>query len=1104
MNIFNEKMIRKLTGTIVFERGEKIYLNGGVRDILVERGNNSGIGEIKAVVSEEIESANNKDVYILLNYNRENIEEFSCNCYDFMSQRKDRACKHIVAAYLRYIKGIVRLEETAGLKNEALKLKDSGQISFNLDYVQKIPDTIKEALTKKVTEPERVLLNLDFTVSFYIDKDKREAAIELMIGENRLYKVMDAREFLNSVKNKNYAASCEGGFAFIPKKHYFNDRDMTLLRILTSVPYIKCSIGMDNSEKLIIDDETLNFVFQLLYGRSLSMRINNREYKKVKLLNEDLPLRFRIIRLGEYDWRLKQLDELPVDLTGKGKHYFYNGNIYIPTIQQIKSYTTYYTNLSLSQAGEIAIKQSNRKVKNELIPLLKSISRDVEVIDSSIDARDSIKEIVLGLNFKTHICLDKTLSGISLALSFLYEDIEIDLFSESKYENAAKVKNRQVNKERIIIQEIRNMDFETSRRSFVIEDEDKILDFLVEGINKLKKLGEVAYSEAFKNIRVYDSSDYKVKTGIREDGLLEFSFSIQGISNAEFAKVLDALKAGEKYYQLIDGGYISLDDKDLRSIMNLVEYLDAEGSIENGGTLVASKYNALYVEQYFKDNEILYIEKNRKYKELVDNISTLQEIDFTLPEHIDRVMRPYQKIGYKWLKTLASYGFGGILADEMGLGKTLQAIAFIASEAIKHENPVLVVVPTSIVYNWEQEIKKFAPELKTLILYGKKQERISLLEDIKNYDIVITSYAVVRNDISYFEHIEFSYCFLDEAQQIKNTYTANARSVKQIKAKQYFAITGTPMENSLLELWSVFDFIMPGYLLSKSRFNKVYADPIVIDRDKNAMEALKKHITPFMLRRLKTEVMQELPPKIEQRLVVEMTDEQKVVYMGYVYNARKEISREFNDRGSLKNKINVLSALTRLRQICCDPSVVLKDYEGESGKMLALDEVLDEAVNANHRVLVFSQFTSVLQKIALMLRQKDIDYYYLDGSTKSEDRLQMSIEFNEGSRDVFLVSLKAGGFGLNLTGADIVVHFDPWWNPAVEEQATDRAHRIGQTKTVEVIKLVARGTVEEKVFKLQEKKRKMIEDVVMSSNADDLIVSSLTKDDFEELFSYEV
>lgn len=735
---------------------------------------------------------------------------------------------------------------------------------------------------------------------------------------------------------------------------------------------------------------------------------------------------------------------------------------------------------------------------------LKSISEDVEFMNISKATRDDTDNLFSNCNFKTYMYLDKTYSGITLGLKFLYKDIEIDLFSESKYENSAKVKNRQINMERIITQEIRNMGFEMRKIGFVLEDEDSILDFLVEGINKLKSFGDVTCSEAFKNIRVYGSSNYKIKTGIREDGLLEFSFSIQGLGNTEFVEAFNALKAGQKYYKLINGGYIRLDDKVLRSMANLIEYLDSEGSLENGGTLVASKYNALYLEQYFKECESVYIEKNLKYKELVENIGRVREIDLTLPEHLDRVMRPYQKVGYKWLKTLASYGFGGILADEMGLGKTLQVIAFIVSEALKHENPVLVVVPTSLVYNWELEIKKFAPELKTLILYGKKQERISLLEDIKNYHVVITSYAVVRNDIPYFEDIEFSYCFLDEAQQIKNSYTTNARSVKQIKAKGYFAVTGTPMENSLLELWSVFDFIMPGYLLSKSRFNKVYADPIVIDKDKNAMEALKKHINPFMLRRLKSEVMKQLPPKIEHQLVVEMTDEQKVVYMGYLFNAKQKIGGEFNDRGTLKNKINVLSALTRLRQICCDPSVIINNYAGESGKMQALDELLEEALNAGHRLLVFSQFTSVLQKIAFMLRQKDINYYYLDGSTKSEDRLQMSIEFNDGYRDVFLVSLKAGGFGLNLTGADIVVHFDPWWNPAVEEQATDRAHRIGQTKTVEVIKLITRGTIEEKIFKLQEKKKKIINDVVVSNRADDLIISNFTKEDFEELFSYEI
>lgn len=1091
METFTEKTIKKETGNLTFEKGEKLYLNGGIKAFFSEKEENINLLEIHAKVKEDMVSENTNNVYILLNCKRGIIEEFNCDCNEFQSSKKNKACKHIVAAYLRQIRG-------------KEKIKGEDETKLTREYVNKVKENNKkeESITKKIIE-KKVLLKLDFIIGFYIRENLREITLEFMVGEDKTYTVSDARDFLNAFKFKNYNVSCEGGFAFKPKEHYFNERDTVFLNIISSAPVIKSTIGLYDRKKVIINIETLELIFQMLYGRSFNLEINNILYKKVKIINEDLPLKFELTKIGERDWTLKQLNELPIDITGQGKYFFYNKNIYVPTIQQIKDYLEYYKEMLYKNDNTISIKQSNRKVKNELIPLLKNISESVEVFDKATETANVLNNIFENINFKTYMELDRTLSGISLSLKFIYDDIELDMFSDSKFKVAAKINNRQLQKEMMIIDIIKSLGFEITRKSFVIEDEDKILDFLSEGIEKLKKIGEVTLSNSFKNLRVYDSSDYKVSTAIREDGLLEFSFSIKGVSNSEFKKIFEAVKNNEKYYKLLNGGYVSLSDKTLKNLINLVDYLESEGNLENNGVLLASKYNALYVEQYLKENESLYVEKNKKYKELVENIEKAKDIDFTLPDYLEKVMRPYQKIGFKWLKTLASYGFGGILADEMGLGKTLQAIAFIASEASKHENPVLVVVPTSLVYNWVMEVEKFAPNLKTLVVYGKKSERLSKIKDINDYDLVITSYAVLRNDISYFEEIKFSYCFIDEAQQIKNSYTGNARSVKKIKAKGYFALTGTPMENSLLELWSVFDFIMPGYLLSKTKFNKIYAEPIIVQRDKNALEALKKHIEPFMLRRLKSEVMNELPPKIEHKIVVDMTQEQKIVYMAYVNNARNQIRKEFETNFDGKSKINILSSLTRLRQVCCDPSVVLPDFEGESGKMNALSEILDESLNENHRLLIFSQFTSVLKKIAVMLKQKDIDYFYLDGTTKSEDRLNMASEFNEGNKDVFLISLKAGGFGLNLTGADIVIHFDPWWNPAVEDQATDRAHRIGQTKTVEVIKLIAKGTIEEKIFNLQEKKKDIIEQVIQSTDAESSIISTLTKEELEDLFSYD-
>ena len=445
------------------------------------------------------------------------------------------------------------------------------------------------------------------------------------------------------------------------------------------------------------------------------------------------------------------------------------------------------------------------------------------------------------------------------------------------------------------------------------------------------------------------------------------------------------------------------------------------------------------------------------------------------------------------MKTLSNYGFGGILADEMGLGKTIQMIAFLLSEKKeKGQEPSLVIVPTSLVYNWEDEVKRFAPSLKTLVVVGTKEERNNLIDDVEDYDLVITSYPLVRKDVEEYRAFTFRHCILDEAQHIKNHGSLNAKSVKNINAKKYFALTGTPMENSLSELWSIFDFLMPGYLLSHGKFSEKFEKPIARDHDNAKLKDLNNHIKPFILRRLKKEVLKELPDKIEQKIVVEMTTEQKKLYLAYLQAIKGELDDEISTKGYNKSHIMILAGLTRLRQLCCHPSVFVEGYKGGSGKLDSLEEIVSEAIEGGHRILIFSQFTTMLGRIRELLESKKIHCLYLDGSTPVLERGELVRDFNRGVGDVFLISLKAGGTGLNLTSADMVIHFDPWWNPAVEDQATDRAHRIGQENTVQVIKLITKGTIEEKIFQLQEKKKEMIDKVITEGET---LISKLSEDE---------
>ncbi|MDU2681538.1 MAG: DEAD/DEAH box helicase, partial [Clostridium sp.] len=519
-----------------------------------------------------------------------------------------------------------------------------------------------------------------------------------------------------------------------------------------------------------------------------------------------------------------------------------------------------------------------------------------------------------------------------------------------------------------------------------------------------------------------------------------------------------------------------------------------ENDIENDSILF-SKNKALYIDSFIKENNIRYIKGKKELSQIQKKIKDVNKLTFKEPLKLIAELRPYQKEGYNWLKTMDYLGFGGILGDEMGLGKTIQAITFILSSL---PSKTLIVAPTSLIYNWSSEIEKFAPSIKYTVVNGSKDERIKILDNIEKYDVIITTYNLIKRDLDEYEKLQFDYCFIDEAQYIKNSHSQNSLSVKKIKSYRKFALTGTPVENSLMELWSIFDFIMPGYLFDEKRFSVRYHKKL--NESEEILEELNKLIKPFILRRYKKDVIKELPQKIEKKLIVSMSEEQEKVYTIYADHAKSLIEKKVKDDDLKTSKIEILSYITKLRQLCLDPSVLINDYVGTSGKVDALIEILQQGIEEGHKILVFSQFTSVLKNIASKLRSEHILFSYLDGSIPSEKRLELVNEFNEGINSVFLISLKAGGTGLNLTSADIVIHFDPWWNPAVEDQATDRAHRFGQTNIVEVIKLIARNSIEEKIIDLQDEKRKLIEKIIDNEN-DISSINTLSEEDILSLFS---
>ena len=614
----------------------------------------------------------------------------------------------------------------------------------------------------------------------------------------------------------------------------------------------------------------------------------------------------------------------------------------------------------------------------------------------------------------------------------------------------------------------------------LIKKNDDLFKLLVEAVPDLERYGEVRGSERFSRNTVRPMPQIRVGVSI-EGGLLDISVLTKDMSPKELLAVLNSYQKKKKYHRLKSGDFVTLaGDEQLDSLKNLANEMDVslENMIQKGAQVPA--YRALYLDRVLEGRDALISNRSRTYRALIKNFNTIKDADYEVPAALEDVMRPYQNYGYKWLRTLAAAGFGGILADEMGLGKTLQMISVFS--AIREEGetaPLLVVCPASLVYNWQEEIHRFAPGLKVMPIAGNaaaRKEQLKELADGKESAVVcITSYDLLRKDIALYEKIMFYAAVLDEAQYIKNQKAAMTRSVKALKAKLRFALTGTPIENRLAELWSIFDFLMPGFLYGYEEFAKKFETPITKGKDKAASDKLKQLVGAFILRRLKADVLKDLPDKLEEVRYAQFEEEQRKVYDGQVVRM-KQLLVGSEDLG--KDKIKILAELTRLRQICCDPSLILEDYAGESTKRKSCMELIESARNGGHRMLIFSQFTSMLELLEEDLKREGIPFYKITGSTPKEQRLKLVKEFNEGDVPVFLISLKAGGTGLNLTGADIVIHYDPWWNLAAQNQATDRAHRIGQQRKVTVYRIIVKDTIEQKILALQEAKKDLAEEIL--------------------------
>ncbi len=1029
------------------------------------------------------------------------LHRYGCSCP--VSSNYSGLCKHLVAV----LKCIQANWDTYFPKENALPINKPTQKENSLQ-INKATQELLSFFTndqKVMTEQHTASIRLVPTYIFTNREYTAKSWLTFMIGTERLYVLKDLPQLLGSL-DSNRSIMYGKNFTLNPQEMIFDPESIGLLQLIQSIYHDdkqlrswsyspSSSSPFSDARNLKLTNSTTLQFLATMENKSFTCIINDQKIDHVTIIEERPPLHLSI---KSHSNGLIIATTLP-NTTFQGldadyQYIFHNKLIYkVDTLfsNYIKPLLKCFAS---NKKSEIFIPQSAVSAFfSSMLPTLEKIA----TVKMSANMLNKVYKQPLEIQ----VYCDRFDDGISARVEFQYDQLVIDPLSvdNNKINDFnGKLLLRSTQDEKKLLDLFQRYGFEVIAGKFIQEDEEKSYLFLQTGIPELRDIAEVFYSEDFKNIQIKPMG--KVSAGVRmnaKSDMLEFSLHYEDIEPNELFALLASYKLKKKYHRLENGAFIPLDSTDFQMATNLIEQLDLSVDDLENKVIELPKHRAMYIDSLTREDSDFQIQRSSAFKRMVQDISEPQDMELTVPSGIQGKLRNYQKTGFKWLKSLASYGLGGILADDMGLGKTLQVLTFILSEKQEEPIPSLVIVPTSLVYNWQQEVHKFAPDLKLTIVSGNPNERKEQLKDMTSSDIVVTSYALIKRDIKFYEGITFKYCFIDEAQHIKNPATLNAKAVKKIKANGYFALTGTPIENTLTELWSIFDFLMPGYLQTHKSFIKKFELPIIKDRDEKVLTELRRYIKPFIMRRMKKTVLKELPEKIENKMVNEMTPEQTKLYAAWMLQAKNEFENEMQSNGFAKSQIKILSLLTRLRQVCCHPSLFIENYQGGSGKLDMLTELIEDAVAGGHRILLFSQFTGMLALIKQELETRNIKYQYLDGSTKAEDRIQLVTSFNAGEQDVFLISLKAGGTGLNLTGADMVIHYDPWWNPAVEDQATDRAYRIGQKNSVQVVRLITKNTIEEKIYELQQKKREMIDSLIKPGEN---FLTKMSEEEIRKLF----
>ncbi|MGE6259058.1 SNF2 helicase associated domain-containing protein [Heyndrickxia sporothermodurans] len=1065
MNLrINNKIIQDRCGMISFKRGEAFF-----------RANKVSLQQLQSNGCEAIVKGT-EDFIVLIKEENGNLYT-KCSCPILASFQKD--CQHIAAVLI----AIAEHQRNGKPTIPVLEPQFDSNNPLTEGLLNIFNDHSKRSSSHQLHFENRQLLEAQFLCRPIESGHGYLMGIQMKIASRN---IPNLREFLIQVK-KGETYSLTNFFTYDPSIYCFQtNTDAVIQELLQVVQDEKVFITEHNNQLTYTISDDMILIPPSSWGRlapllvnasSVMLEINGQIVDGLRISEEKLPLQF--------------------DLSGaEGKEY----RLQVSGLNRIVIFHPYHSVFADGKWIQLKSEESNR-----LFDLKKMLddSKTNQVSFSNNQIHLFIEKVVPGLRklgevhingtmaehfrkapLKAKLYLDRVRNRLLAGLEFHYENMVINPIENREFLTGSMI-IRDVEKEEEILQLMDQSSFTKTEEGYFLHNEELEYEFLYHVLPKLQNLVQVYATTAVRNRISKGNNRPQIRVKLKKERMnwLEFTFEMDGIPEKHIRDILIALEEKRKYYRLRDGSLLSLETKELEEIKRFLKAVpiqneDWEGSFE------LPIIKAIPYLDSMKEGTFLIESSFRQFLETLKNPGSME---FDVPVNLESIMREYQKRGYRWIKTLAHFGFGGILADDMGLGKTLQSIAYIVSvlDDIRNEKrPALIICPSSLTYNWLNELMKFAPDVQAVVIDGDQKERSQLQKEALHTDVMITSYPLMRRDIKWYEKQSFYTVFFDEAQAFKNPITQTAKAVKKIHAKHRFALTGTPIENSLEELWSIFYVVFPELFLGLKEFSNL------------TKKTISRRVQPFLLRRLKEDVLSELPEKIESTDSVDLLPDQKKLYAAYLAKLRHDTLKHLDRDTIRKNRIRILAGLTRLRQICCHPALFVEGYKGGSAKFQQLLQIIKEAQQSGRRVLIFSQFTKMLELIGRELVMQGLPYFYLDGQTPSEERIEICNRFNSGERNLFLISLKAGGTGLNLTGADTVILYDTWWNPAVENQAADRAYRIGQQNSVQVIKLVARGTIEEKMNELQEKKRHLISEIV---DTKEKASSTLTEDDIREI-----